>query len=48
MISDNGDQSKGPTANPQTMIELVRMVTSSETLYFASIRPRSPVTIDEP
>jgi hypothetical protein len=31
MISERGDQSRGPTANPQTMIEHVRIATSLTT-----------------
>jgi hypothetical protein len=48
MISERGDQRRGPTANPHTIIEQVRIATSSETPYFSSIKPRPPVTMDEP
>merc|ERR1712093_728082 len=48
MISDSGDHRSGPTAKPQTMIEQVRMATSSETSYLSSINPNPPVTIAEP
>ena len=48
MISGRGDQSNGPTTKPITMIDQVRMATSKETLCPSSIRPKPPVTTDEP
>ena len=48
MISERGDQSRGPTAKPQTMIEHVRIATSRETLYCSSIKPNPPVTMEDP
>src|SRR5690348_1005810 len=43
-----GLQRRGPTAKPRTVIEQVRVATSSETLYLSMIRPRPPVTMEEP
>src|SRR5258708_4324317 len=48
ICSDKGAHSKGPRANPQTIIEQVRTATSKETSYFSSIKPRPPVTIEDP
>lgn len=48
MISDRGDHIRGPTPKPITMIEHVRMATSSDTSYWSWIRPSPPVTMDDP
>ncbi|KAH3684466.1 hypothetical protein WICPIJ_004560 [Wickerhamomyces pijperi] len=48
MISDNGDQIKGPRENPKTIKEQVKVDTSVETWYWSLIKPNPPVTQEDP